>query len=212
MDTKVYSKMFMWLFIGLLITFLSGYCLSLNETLLVSVLSIGILPIIVIELVVAVLMGFRIKKMKPMTAKICYIIYSIVTGITFSTIFISFKLNSIMLVFGVTSLLFALLAGYGFITKRDITKIGNILFIALIGSLVVSIINIFMHSPQVEMGLSILCILIFMGYVAYDMNNIKYLVNSLDEDKAAVYGAFQLYLDFINIFIRLLQLFGKRND
>ena len=86
MDTKVYSKMFMWLFIGLLITFLSGYCLSLNETLLVSVLSIGILPIIVIELVVAVLMGFRIKKMKPMTAKICYIIYSIVTGITFSTI------------------------------------------------------------------------------------------------------------------------------
>ena len=74
MKNKIYSKMFGWLFIGLLITFVSGYALSLNEMVLNSVLAIGIIPIIVIELVVAVLMGFRIQKMKPLTAKICYIL------------------------------------------------------------------------------------------------------------------------------------------
>ena len=103
MKNKIYSKMFGWLFIGLLITFVSGYALSLNEMVLNSVLSIGIIPIIVIELVVAVWMGFRIQKMKPLTAKICYILYSVVTGVTFSTIFITFEMSSIIMIFLIKS-------------------------------------------------------------------------------------------------------------
>lgn len=212
MKNKIYSKMFGWLFIGLLITFVSGYALSLNEMVLNSVLSIGIIPIIVIELVVAVLMGFRIQKMKPLTAKICYILYSVVTGVTFSTIFITFEMSSIIMVFLITALLFGLLAAYGYFTKRDVTKIGNMLFVALIAIIIISIINIFLRSSSIELGISIISVIIFMGYVIYDMNNIKYLLSSLDDDKASVYGAFQLYLDFINIFIRLLELFGKKED
>lgn len=212
MKNKIYSKMFGWLFIGLLITFVSGYALSLNEMVLNSVLSIGIIPIIVIELVVAVLMGFRIQKMKPLTAKICYILYSVVTGVTFSTIFIAFEMSSIIMVFLITALLFGLLAAYGYFTKRDVTKIGNMLFVALIAIIIISIINIFLRSSSIELGISIISVIIFMGYVIYDMNNIKYLLSSLDDDKASVYGAFQLYLDFINIFIRLLELFGKKDD
>lgn len=212
MKNKIYSKMFGWLFIGLLITFVSGYALSLNEMVLNSVLSIGIIPIIVIELVVAVLMGFRIQKMKPLTAKICYILYSVVTGVTFSTIFITFEMSSIIMVFLITALLFGLLAAYGYFTKRDVTKIGNMLFVALIAIIIISIINIFLRSSSIELGISIISVIIFMGYVIYDMNNIKYLLSSLDDDKASVYGAFQLYLDFINIFIRLLELFGKKDD
>lgn len=212
MENKVYSKMFGWLFIGLIITFVSGYCLALNDVLLSSVLSIGIIPIIVIELVIAVLMGFRIKKMNPITAKICYILYSIVTGITFSTIFLVFQMTSIIMVFLVTALSFGLLAAYGYYTKRDVTKISNMLFVALLAIIIISIVNIFLRNSSIEIGISIISVIIFMGYVIYDMNNIKYLLNTLDEDKAAVYGAFQLYLDFINIFIRLLELFGKRND
>lgn len=212
MKNKIYSKMFGWLFIGLLITFVSGYALSLNEMVLNSVLSIGIIPIIVIELVVAVLMGFRIQKMKPLTAKICYILYSVVTGVTFSTIFIAFEMSSIIMVFLITALLFGLLAAYGYFTKRDVTKIGNMLFVALIAIIIISIINIFLRNSSIELGISIISVIIFMGYVIYDMNNIKYLLSSLDDDKASVYGAFQLYLDFINIFIRLLELFGKKDD
>ena len=212
MKNKIYSKMFGWLFIGLLITFVSGYALSLNEMVLNSVLAIGIIPIIVIELVVAVLMGFRIQKMKPLTAKICYILYSVVTGVTFSTIFITFEMSSIIMVFLITALLFGLLAAYGYFTKRDVTKIGNMLFGALIAIIIISIVNIFLRSSSIELGISIISVIIFMGYVIYDMNNIKYLLSSLDDDKASVYGAFQLYLDFINIFIRLLELFGKKDD
>lgn len=212
MKNKIYSKMFGWLFIGLLITFVSGYALSLNEMVLNSVLAIGIIPIIVIELVVAVLMGFRIQKMKPLTAKICYILYSVVTGVTFSTIFITFEMSSIIMVFLITALLFGLLAAYGYFTKRDVTKIGNMLFVALIAIIIISIVNIFLRSSSIELGISIISVIIFMGYVIYDMNNIKYLLSSLDDDKASVYGAFQLYLDFINIFIRLLELFGKKDD
>ena len=204
--------MFGWLFAGLLITFAAGYALSLNELLLMQVLSIGIFPIIIIEIVVALLMGLRIQKMKPITAKICYILYSVVTGITFSTIFITFEMASIILVFLITAISFGLLAAYGYFTKRDVTKIGNMLFVALLAIIIISIINIFLRSSSIEIGISIISILIFMGYIIYDMNNVKYLLDSMNDDKAAVYGAFQLYLDFINIFIRLLQFFGKRND
>ena len=213
MDNRVYSKMFNWLFIGLLITFISGYCLSLNQTLLMNVLAIGVIPIIVVELVIAFAMGFFIKKLSPLMTKLFYIIYSITTGVTFGTIFLAYEMSSIITVFLVTALLFGLLAFYGYTTKKDITKIGTLLFVALLASLIVSVLNIFIFkSSSLELGLSILAVIIFLGYVAYDMNNIKYLVSAMDEDKAAVYGAFQLYLDFINIFIRLLELFGKRDD
>lgn len=212
-ENRIYSKMFNWLFIGLMITFISGYCLSLNENLLISILSVGIIPIIVIELVIAVIMGFRIQKMNPLTAKICYIVYSITTGITFSTIFLAYKMSSIIVVFLITAILFGVLAFIGYTTNKDLTKFSIMLFVALLAAVIISLLNIFVFkSSQLETFLSVLLIFVFLGYVAYDMHNIKYLMNSLDEDKAAVYGAFQLYLDFINLFIRLIELLGKNKD
>ncbi len=212
-QNKIYSRMFTWLFVGLMITFVSGFCLSLNQPLLYSILSIGVIPIIILELVIAVIMGFRIQKMKPFTTKLCYILYSITTGITFSTIFITYKVSSIMFIFAITAIIFAIFAIIGYTTKIDLTKISVILFVALLVSIIVSLLNIFIFkSSQLEFGLSILCIIIFLGYIAYDINSVKYLMNSVGEEKAAVYGAFQLYLDFINIFIRLLEIFGKNDD
>ena len=213
MENRVYSKLFSWLFIGLLVTFISGYALSLNPVLLVKILSVGIIPICILELVVAFVMSMFINKLSPTMLKIFYLIYSIVTGITFGTIFLAYQMKTIILVFLVTSILFGLLALYGYKTKKDITKMGTVLFVALIASIIISILNIFIFkSSGLELGLSLLVIVIFLGYVAYDINKIKYLVAAFDEDKAAVFGAFQLYLDFINIFIRLLELFGNRND
>ena len=122
-NNKIYSKVFMWLFVGLTITFIGGYALSLNSELCYQVLKIGIIPIIVAELLIAILMGFRIQKMNPITAKICYIIFSITTGITFSTIFLEYKIQSIMFVFLITAFVFAVLAVVGFITKKDMTHL-----------------------------------------------------------------------------------------
>ena len=211
-NSKIYSKVFMWLFIGLAITFIGGYALSLNEAIYQPLLKVGIIPIIVVELVIAIGMGFGIQKMSPLVAKICYIVFCITTGITFSSIFIEYKLESIMLVFLITAFIFAALAVIGFVTKKDISRFGPILLVTLLASIVLGIVNIFLHNSMLELGLSILMLLIFMGYVIYDMKVVRNMIDTMDEDKVAVYGAFQLYLDFINIFIRLLEFFGKKND
>lgn len=211
-NSKIYSKVFLWLFVGLAITFVGGWALSLNEAIYQPLLKVGIIPIIVVELVIAIAMGFGIKKMNPIIAKICYIIFSITTGITFSAIFLEYELGSIMLVFLITAFIFAGLAVLGFITKKDVSRFGPILLITFLAAIILSIVNIFMHNTMLQLGLEILILVIFMGYVIYDMKKIRELVDTMDEDKVAVYGAFQLYLDFINIFVRLLEFFGKKSN
>lgn len=212
-NTQVYPKMFTWLFIGLLITFASGYALTLNEQLMIQVLTIGILPIAIIEIVIALVLGIRLAKMHPLTMKILYVIYSILTGVTFSVIFVAFEVSSLISIFIITAIIFALLAFYGYTTKRDLTKIGTIALIALLAIIIAGILNIFIFkSTMFDTALTIIGVLIFIAYIAYDVNKVKQLMLAIGEEKAAVYGAFQLYLDFINLFIRLLELFGKRRD
>ena len=212
MENRIYQKTFLWLFIGLFVTFISGYSLSLNEVLLASILRVGLIPIIILEIGLALAMGFLLNKLSATAIKICYLIYSVVSGITFSTIFIYYKMSSIISIFMVSSIIFLLLALYGYFTKKDVTTMGRLLFMTLIGTIVLSIINIFLKNSAMELLTSILVLIIFMGYIIYDINRLKQLDDYIEEDKLAVYSAFQLYLDFINIFIRLLRLFGKRND
>ena len=140
---ELYPKMFTWLFIGLLITFASGYTLYLNEELMITLLSIGVLPIAIIEIAIAFIMGLRIQKMNPLTTKILYIVYSLITGITFSTIFVAFKVSSIISIFLITSIIFGLLAFYGYVTKKDLTRLGTILFVGLIGIIISTLLNVF---------------------------------------------------------------------
>ena len=212
-NNEVYPKMFTWLFIGLLITFATGYALSMNINMMLNILAIGVLPIAIVEIVIAIILAARIQKMNPLTTKILYIGYCILTGLTFSSIFVYFEMTSLISIFIITAIIFALLALYGYTTKKDLTKLGTIIFIGLIGILIGSLLNMFIfRSAMMDTGIAIIGVLIFVGYIAYDVNKIKYMVTYVGEDKAAVYGAFQLYLDFINLFIRLLELFGKRND
>jgi uncharacterized protein len=212
-NNKLYSKMFMWLFIGLLITFIVGYALSLNYNVYISIIKIGVLPFVITELAIALIMSLLIKKMSVSTLKILFIIYSIITGITFGSIFIMYKISSIISIFAISALIFGLLALYGYKTNRDLTQIGRILFFSLLGLIIGELLNfaIFKSSGAAILG-SVICVLIFTLYIAYDTNRVKYLLPAIGEDKAAIYGAFQLYLDFINLFIRLLELFGNRKD
>jgi FtsH-binding integral membrane protein len=111
-NNKLYSKMFMWLFIGLLITFIVGYALSLNYNVYISIIKIGVLPFVITELAIALIMSLLIKKMSVSTLKILFIIYSIITGITFGSIFIMYKISSIISIFAISALIFGLLALY----------------------------------------------------------------------------------------------------
>lgn len=211
---KVYSKVFGWMFIGLLLTFLTGYTVANNLDMLLFVYE-GNKWIIfsIIEIALVIFLSARIQKMSSITAKICFVIYSIVTGLTFSSIFLTYKLGSIIYVFGITALLFGIFALFGHFTKMNLNKISTYLFMGLLGILICGIINIFVGSETFDITICIIGVIIFLGYTAYDVKKINYLSGAFEnEDNLAIYGALELYLDFINLFLKLLRLFAKRDD
>lgn len=213
MQNKIFTKIYSWMFLGLLISFITGYYVSTNENMLYNIFQTGTYWILaIIEIVVVIWLSAGIRKMNIVTARTLYILYSILTGLTLSTIFLAYKIESIIYVFGFTSLIFLVMALLGKTTKLDLTKLGTILFAGLLGIVIASLINIFIGSQTFDLMLCIIGIVIFTAYIAYDVNKIKYTLEYLEEDKAAIIGAFELYLDFINLFIRLLRLLGKRDD
>lgn len=211
---RTYSKVFAWMFIGLLVTFLTGYIVSVNENMLIAVFEKNLWILFsIIEIVLVIFLSARIRKMSSTTARICFILYSFVTGLTFSSIFITYKISSIIYVFGITAILFGIFALIGRFTKIDLSKLGTFLFMALIGIVICSIINIFLKSEGFDLGITIISLIVFIGYTAYDVQKIKLLQNSFEsEDNLAICGALELYLDFINIFLDLLRLLASRDN
>lgn len=212
-NNNIFSKVFFWMFVGLAITFGVGYYVSLNSNMLYNVFKTYYIFLVIAELVVVIVLSARIRKMKSMTAKILFCLYSFLTGLTFSSIFVVYNLTSIVYVFGITSLIFLIFALIGYFTKIDLTKIGVYLFMILFGVIICSLINMFIGSETFDLGITVVCLIVFIAYIAYDIQVIKrnlYLIG--EEDNLAIYGALQLYLDFINIFLKLLRLFGRSND
>lgn len=210
---KVYSKVFLWMFIGLLLTFVTGIYVSTNENILNFIFNeSGYIFIIIAELITVIFLTARIRKMSATTARISFLFYSFLTGLTFSTIFLTYELNSILIIFLVASILFGAFALIGQFTKIDLTKFGTFLLMALLGIIICYIINIFLGSEKFDIIITSISLLIFLGYTAYDIQKIKYLENEISEDNLAIYGALELYLDFINILLDLLRLFGKSRD
>ena len=208
---KIYSKVFMWMFIGLLITFITGAYVSTNENILYTIFSTKMFYILIIlEFATVIFLSARISKMSITTARLSFILYSFLTGLTFSVIFVAYELSSIFLVFFITSLLFAIFALIGYFTKLDLTKWGTYLLMALIGIILASLVNLFIGSATFDLFLCVIGVIIFVIFIAYDMQKIKRLSDQYDDEKLAIVGALELYLDFINLFIRLLSLLGGR--
>lgn len=206
-----YPKVFMWMFIGLLVTFVTGFTVSINENMLSSIFSTGLYFVLaIVEIVLVISLSARINKMNPITAKISFILYAFVTGLTFSSIFVVYKLTSIMFVFLATALIFGVFSLIGKFTNIDLSKLGTLLFMTLIGILLCTIINIFIGSSTFDLIICIISLIVFMGYVMYDMQRIKYF-EDLDNENYAIFAALQLYLDFINIFINLIRFIGDRD-
>ena len=214
MKDNLVSKTFLWMCFGLLVTFLTGYFVSHSEVMLENIYGgMSYWIFVIVELVLVIVLSARVMKMKPATAKVCFLLYSFVSGLTFESIFVYYAIDSIMLIFLVAAVIFAVMALIGYTTKVDLTRIGTYLFFALIAALITMIINIFLGSSTLAMIISVVCVLIFIGITAYDVQKIKMLENSgLPKENLAIYGALDLYLDFINLFLHLLQLFGRSRD
>ena len=211
MNNEFLSKVFKWFGLGLLVTFLVAYAVSINESLLQLIFSSGATIIIVIlELVCAIWLSVRIHKMQTSTATMLYLGYTTLTGLTFSSIFILYELESIIWIFLATAILFGILSLIGSKTKINLSGLGVFLIIGLLAIIIISIINMFLLNNTIDLALCIISIVIFMGYVAYDVQKICRI--NTNNDNIAIIAAFDIYLDFINIFIRLLQLFGKNRD
>ena len=211
MKNEFLSKVFRWFGLGLLITFITAYFTSNSITMLSLIFGTPLYIIIsIIEVVLAIFLVTRIRRMESALTKISYIGYTILTGLTFSSIFIVYQMTSIIFVFLATAMVFLIFSILGRNTKIDLSKMGVFLFVGLLSIIILSLINIFIMNNTLDMLLCIVSIIIFIGYVYYDVNKI---VNYYDDtDNMAVVGAFSLYLDFINIFLKLLRLLGRNRD
>ena len=156
----------------------------------------------------------RINSMSASAAQVTFWIFSSIMGLSLASIFIQFTGESITRVFFITAGTFGAMSLYGYTTKRDLTKLGGFLFMGLIGIIIASIVNYFIQSGPMAFIISIIGVLVFVGLTAYDTQNIKNMYYAGDSEeigsKKALMGALKLYLDFINLFILLLQLFGQR--
>lgn len=211
---KIFSKVFLWMFIGLAITFGIAYYVSTNDNMVYNLFSGSKYWILwILEFVVVIVLSARIRKLNPLTAKILFLLYSGLTGLTLSSIFIIYDIMSIVYTFAITSGLFLVFGLIGYFTKLDLTKIGIYLVMVLFGIIIASIINMFIGSEVFDLGLCIIGIVIFLAYIAYDIQIVKRNMYGIEnEDNLVIYSAFQLYIDFINLFIRLLQFFEKSKD
>jgi len=212
-------KVYLWMTMALGITALSAYGVASNPNMLQLIYgnSMVIWLLIIAELGLVMYTTARIDRLSLTTATTLFVIYSALNGITLSSVFLAYAMTTIGQVFVITAGTFAAMAAYGYFTKTDLSKIGNILFMALIGLVIATLVNLFMKSAMLDMALSYIGVLIFVGLTAWDSQKIKVMLASRQDvgetsQKIALMGALTLYLDFINLFLYLLRIFGRGND
>jgi len=168
--------------------------------------------VIFAPLVAILALSFGLEKLTKTQATVALHGFAALMGVSFATIFVVYNLGSIVSAFMGAAVLFGTMAFYGYFTKRDLSGLGQFLFIGLIAIVIASIINIFIGSTVAQMVISALAIVIFTGLTAYDTQNIRQMVSVDNPGNLEIAGALSLYLNFINIFLSLLQLFGQKND
>ena len=211
--TKVYG----WMSFALLVTGFVAYEVSASPEVTGFLFGnmIVFYGLLVGELVLVMVLAGLLAKMSAAMATFVFIFYSILNGITFSAIFIIYTTESIASTFLITAGTFGVMSFYGYVTKADLTRVGNILFMALVGLVIASVVNIFMKSETIYWLTTYAGVVIFAGLTAYDTQKIKNMniignEGTGEDRKEAIMGALALYLDFINLFLYLLRLFGRR--
>ena len=204
-----------WMTIALLITAVTGLYVASNIEMLYSVVK-NYWLFAIAEVVIVIALGARAHKMSSLSAKIWFVIYSVLNGITLSSIFVIYDIGTIGYAFLVTAGLFAVMTIYGYVTKTDLSKIGSLFVMALFGLVIATFVGFFINTPDYTMALMYVTVFIFIGLIGWDTQKIKqYAYAQADSNgslaNASILGALTLYLDFINIFISLVRIFGSRD-
>lgn len=216
---KVMTNVFMLMALALIVTGGASFYIWQNQELLLRIVSSqGLLfGLMGAELLLVIVLSMAINKISANVAMIMFAVYSILTGVTLSPILFMYTEESVATTFFITAATFGAMALIGYTTKKDLSTMGRVLLMALIGLIIASIANIFIGSSGMGMIINYAGVLIFVGLTAYDTQKIKVLIqNSIARDggalvpKIAIIGALELYLDFINLFIKLLSIMGKR--
>ena len=210
---RVYFKMFL----AMIVTAVTSVFVAGNEAILTLIFSSRVAPIVLLVLQVGVvlILSGRIQKLSTGTASLLFYLYSVLTGVTLSVILLVYTASSIAQTFFITAAVFAAMSIYGYFTSNDLSRFGSIMFMALIGLIICSVVNIFLKSSGMEWIISLAGVAIFIGLTAWDTQKIKYMTAYADESmvgKIATIGALNLYLDFVNLFLYLLRFFGDSRD
>ena len=212
------TKTFLWMFLGLMVTFGVGLFLYVSN-LIYTVFAIpGIQFLLLIaELAVVIVLSARIQKLSVSTARGLFLGYSVLNGVVFSTIFFAYYLESLVLVFAATALYFGVLAAYGYVTKSDLSRLRPILMFGLVFLVIFLFASLFLPLGSFERMMCLVGMAIFMGFTAYDTQKIKHFYAYYSGypdmlEKAAIFSALQLYLDFINLFLYLLRFVGRSKN
>ena len=214
---KFMAGVYGWMASGLLISAVAAFFTA--NTLFIRNLLFGnlfvMIGLVIIEFVLVFTLVGRIAKMSVSSARFFFILYSIVNGITLSSVLLLYTGTSIAQIFFTTALMFGAMSVYGLKTKTDLSSFGRYFTMAIIGLIIASLFNIFLHSDGLDWIISIITVVVFTGLTAYDTQKMMrisvYADGSENFQKVAIIGALELYLDFINMFLALLRLFGSRD-
>lgn len=212
-------KVYLWMALAMVITGLTSYYVATSPALLEMIFtnSAVLWGLIIGELALVFGLSAAINKLSLPVATLMFVLYSVVNGATLSFVFLVYTSTSIVNVFLITAITFVVMAAYGYFTKKDLTSWGRMLFMALIGLIIASIVNIFLKSSGMNMVISYIGVLVFVGLTAYDSQKIKEMLMQAPDagetmQKLALLGALSLYLDFINLFLYLLRILGSSRD
>lgn len=215
---KFLTKVYGWMSLALLLSGITAFIVATSPFLINLVFGnkIGFPLLAIGEIILVWWLSASIRKISTMAASIAFLAYSIINGATLASIFYVFSLDSIIVVFLVSALMFIGMSLYGVFSKSDIMSFGRYFSMAIIGLIVASVINIFLKSSGFNWVISIVTVVIFTGLTAYDTRKMILVSQQADGSdmfqKASIIGALELYLDFINIFLALLRIFGKSRD
>lgn len=211
------AKTFLWMFAGLLVTFVTAFLVYATGAIYMIFSFTPLLFILLIaEVGTVMLLSAKIRSLSPSAAVALFMGYAVLNGLTFSSVFAVCDAAALIFAFGGTALFFGGMAVYGFTTKRDLTSWRKMLIGGLIFLLIFWVLSLFLNLTLYETGICIVGILVFMGLTAYDTQKIKayhqmYMHDTAMSAKTSIYAALELYLDFINIFLYLVRLFGRRD-
>ena len=209
------SKVYLWMTLALVVTGMTASYVASSPAILYAIVSnqIAFWGLFIGELVLVFVLSSRIMSLSFVTASLMFVIYSIMNGVFFSFILLAYTEQSIATTFLITAGTFGAMSLFGFVTKRNLSTMGRILFMLLIGLIIATVVNIFMKAEGLTLILNYAGVVIFVGLTAYDTQSIKQMLQEHGDkegaEKIALLGSLSLYLDFINLFIYLLRFFGE---